>query len=638
MIPEVALLATTVALCCAIALAGAGFYTGKTQSVDGLNWCKTFAEIQVLLLLAAFVLLAVSFLTHDFSVLYIAENSNINLAWYYRISAIWGAHEGSFLLWTLVMAAWTWALSAKSRQYSLDMSGYTLGILGVLNVGFLLFLLVASNPFERLVPGFETVGADLNVILQDFGLIVHPPLLYMGYVGCSVPFAFALAALMTGEIDAAWARWTRPWLHVAWASLTLGIALGSWWAYYELGWGGWWFWDPVENASFMPWLAATALIHSLSLTERRNSFKTWTVLLAISTFGLCLIGAFLVRSGVLTSVHSFAVDPERGVFLLTIVAVVLISALGLFAVRARNLKNPIAYAGISRELLLVANNTLLVFALATVFVYTLYPLFFEWVTGGERISIGPPYFNGVFVPIMLVLAVGLAISPVVKWKHTPLQLFRSIGVILIGAVVLTLLTGAIVSDLFPIGALLVIGMAVWIIGTQVKAVWNRWGNLSARYLGQIVAHIGFATTVIGIAVTTSYSTERDLRMQVGDVVDVNQRSYELANVQDVVGPNYSGYQGIFDINGIELRPELRNYHTRVMTTTEAAIEPGFFGDLFVALAEPKEDGSWGVRIQDKPFVRWIWLGCILMALGGTVALLKRSEAKVADREATLALA
>ena len=389
-----------------------------------------FAAAQAGLILLGFALLTVSFLRDDFSVELAAAHSNTLLPWQYKFSAVWGNHEGSFLLWTLVMSGWTLAVALAGSRLEQAIFGRVMGVLGLLNVGFLLFLLLASNPFARLAPFVPQEGNDLNPLLQDFGQIVHPPMLYVGYVGFSVAFAFAVAALLSGRLDAAWARWSRPWTNVAWAFQTVGIALGSWWAYYELGWGGWWFWDPVENASFMPWLAGTALVHSLAVTEKRGAFKSWTVLLALATFSLCLVGAFIVRSGVLTSVHAFAVDPERGMFLLILLAIAVGGALALYAMRAPAIRSRLQYGGLSRELLLLVNNLLLVVAVAVIFIYTLYPLAYEAATGGDRISIGPPYFNRVFIPLMFVLAVFLALAPVARWKRTPLTVLRRIGVLL----------------------------------------------------------------------------------------------------------------------------------------------------------------------------------------------------------------
>ena len=631
MIPELAHLITCIAFVCTVVLTCVGFYTGRTQQLVGLHIAQSLAILQFFALFVAFLLLMYAFLVSDFSVLYVAENSTLELPWYYKLSATWGAHEGSFLLWTLISAGWTFAVALKSRSLSVDMSGYVLGVMGAINTGFLAYLLSASNPFLRLVPSVPDSGADLNVILQDFGLIVHPPLLSIGYVGFSVAFAFAIAALLTGRLDATWARWSRPWTHAAWAFLTVGIALGSWWAYYELGWGGWWFWDPAENASFMPWLAGTALIHSLSVTEKRGAFKSWTVLLAILTFSLSLTGGFLIRSGVLTSVHAFAIDPERGLFILAILTALVVPALLLYALRASTIRSRIQYEGISRELLLLVNNVLLVFALANVLFFTIYPLVHEWVTGGDLISIGPPYFNAVFVPVMLILTACLAITPIVRWKRTPLKLLKHTLTVLAASVAIVVCAGFVISELFEIGALLVCGLAVWVIAIHLIQTYQRRSSMTLGISGMFTAHIGFAVAVIGIAITTGYTHSTEARMSVGETAELNGRTYEFLAVKDITGPNYIGQQATFKIGDIYVRPERRQYLTREMVTTEAGIDAGFTRDLFIALGEPLQDGSWGVRIQEKPLVRWIWLGAFIMALGGILAVLDSRYRKLQAR-------
>ena len=636
MIPELAHFLTCIAFVCTVVLLGAGFYTGKTQQPAGVVVCRSLATIQLAALGVAFGLLMYSFYVDDFSVLYVSQNSTVELPWYYKLSATWGAHEGSFLLWTLITAGWTFAVAVKARSMSIDMSGYVLGVMGAVNTGFLAYLLSESNPFLRLVPSVADSGADLNVILQDIGLIIHPPMLSIGYVGFSVAFAFAIAALLTGRLDSAWARWSRPWTHAAWAFLTVGIALGSWWAYYELGWGGWWFWDPAENASFMPWLAGTALIHSLSVTEKRGAFRSWTVLLAIMTFSLSLVGGFLIRSGVLTSVHAFAIDPERGLFLLGIIMALVIPSLVLFGLRATTLKSRIQYQGVSRELLLLINNALLVFALVNVLVFTIYPLIHEWLSGGEMISIGPPYFNSVFVPVMLVLTACLAITPVVRWKRTPMKLLKNASFILIGALIAAVLIGFVMSDVFELGALLVAGLAMWVIGMHVAEVWRRKGRMTTSMSGMFTAHIGFAVAVIGIAITTGYTHSTEERMQQGDVTQLNGRDYELLQIDEITGPNYIGHRAIFKVGELIIEPERRQYLTRQTVTTEAGINAGFTRDLFIALGEPLPDGSWGVRIQEKPLIRWIWLGAFIMALGGIIAVLDRRFKRAQQRWAEAA--
>lgn len=633
MIPELAHLAAVVGLVCAVCL-GVGGYWGAARNRPLLvNSCVPIALMQFIGLLASFVLLAFSFSTDDFSVLYVAENSNSVLPWYYKISAVWGAHEGSFLLWTLVMAAWTVSVALTGTQLSQDMRGYVLGTMGWINTGFLLFLLVASNPFERLVPNVPENGADLNVILQDFGLIVHPPLLYIGYVGFSVAFAFAIGALLTGRVDGAWARWARPWTNLAWAFLTIGIALGSWWAYYELGWGGWWMWDPVENASFMPWLMGTALVHSLAVTEKRGVFKSWTVLLALMTFTLCLMGAFLVRSGVLTSVHAFAIDPERGLFLLVILIVVGAGALSLFGLRGAILRGRANYSGVSRELLLLINNAVLVLSVVTILLFTLYPLFHEWVTGGERMSIGSPYFNRVFIPLMFVLAFFLSIAPFTRWKRTSVAQLKKASTGLVIAFAIASLVALVLLSEFSFQVWLAILLACWILGNHAYEIYRQRRSLKLAFLGMACAHIGFAIAIIGVAVTSVYSESTDARVNVGDVVEVAGEQYHLTNIEVVKGPNYSSHRGTVVVGGKKLFPERRQYETRGGTiTTEAGLDPGFLRDRFVSLGEPLPDGTWGIRVQNKPLVRWIWLGAIFIALGGILAILDARYRRLASRD------
>ena len=638
MIPEIAHFLSVAAFSCAIGMAAVGFWGAWHHQTRWTELAKQLASVQFFVLLASTLLMILSFLNDDFTVKYIADNSNEALPWYYKASALWGDHEGSFLLWCLVVSGWTAAVSLKSQQLSLDMLGNVLGVLGTLNALFLLFLLSASNPFERTFPLDDIVGADMNAILQDVGHLIHPPFLYLGYVGFSVAFAFAVAALLTGRLDAAWARWSRPWTNTAWAFLTVGIALGSWWAYYELGWGGWWFWDPVENASFMPWIAGTALIHSLAVTEKRGAFKSWTVLLALTTFTLCLIGAFLVRSGVLTSVHAFAIDPERGLFLAVILVVVSVSALALYAVRANTLRSRISYEGLSRELLLLANNALLIIALAVIFLYTLYPLFYEWLSDGERVSIGPPYFNRFFVPLMILATVGLAIAPIVRWKRTRLFRLKPAAYTLGGAAVIGILIPLFYDGTLHLGASLCLAIAIWVVANHLSDLYRRRGSWQLGYLGMVVAHVGFACIVIGISVTSVFSIVKDVRMTVGDSVAINDRNYQFTHIERVRGPNYLADRATFRVGDITLYPERREYLARSTVTTEAAIRPGFSRDLFVALSEPLEDGFWAVRVQEKPLIRWIWFGAILIAIGGIVAVMDSRYRRLRSRDVVAAQA
>ncbi|HSG91348.1 MAG TPA: heme lyase CcmF/NrfE family subunit [Pseudomonadales bacterium] len=655
MIPELGHFALILALALAVALAAlpmAGVFTGREM------WMRAGGSLAAGLftfMLLAYACLAWSFLQDDFSVAYVAQNSNSMLPPIYKFSAAWGAHEGSFLLWTLIMSGWTLAVAIFSRSLPLDILARVLSVMGLLTIGFILFLLMTSNPFERLLPVAAREGADLNPQLQDFGLIVHPPMLYTGYVGFSVAFAFAIAALWSGRLDAAWARWSRPWTNIAWGFLTVGIALGSWWAYYELGWGGWWFWDAVENASFMPWLVGTALIHSLAVTEKRGVFKSWTVLLAIAAFSLSLLGAFIVRSGVLTSVHAFAVDPERGMFILIFLLMVVGGSLTLYAVRAPVIRADARYAGLSREVLLLVNNVLLVVSTAAVLLGTLYPLIYEALTDGDKISVGPPYFNAVFVPLMLLLLLAMAPGPLARWKRTGLaELVRKLSGVAVVSVVLGVLLPLVFAGALSLWPTIAISLAIWVLGALVVDTAARVANkgslgarlraipkLGAGYIGMCVAHLGIAVSVIGIALTITYSDERDVRLEPGQSVELGDWRFRFDGVRDARGPNYVAQEGTITVfDGDEqvevLHPQKRRYLARQMVMTEAAIEPGLFRDLYVALGEPLGETAWAVRVHSKPFVRWVWLGGVLMALGGLLAAGDKRYRKLAARDAARA--
>ena len=636
MIVELGHFATIAALVVAFALAIVGQLSAVASGWR--NAVATLACGQLILIALGFLALLYAFVGNDFSVAYVARNSNTALPWHYRLGAAWGAHEGSFLLWTLVTAAWTWALSATTgKRLPDDLHGRTLSILGLLNFGFLLFLLATSSPFERLV-GAPAEGADLNPLLQDHGLMVHPPMLYVGYVGFAVAFAFAVAGLQCRRLDAAWARWTRPWTNIAWAFLTVGIALGSWWAYYELGWGGWWFWDPVENASFMPWLAGTALVHSLAVAEKRGAFKSWTVFLAIAAFSLSLLGAFIVRSGVITSVHAFASDPERGLFILWLLVLSVGGALVLYGVRAPTISGRASYQGASREFMLLANNLLLALALAVVLIYTLYPLAFEALSGGKKMSVGPPYFNRTFVPLALLLAAFLALAPVARWKRTPLTLFKNAALLGLAALALGVVVPLLWAGELAPGATLAVALGMWIVLVLGKDLHRRRGAWTPAYLGMALAHVGFAVTLVGIGITSEFSSEQDVRMAVGDRALVDGVEWRFVAMRRVEGPNYDADQGEFLADGARLIAEKRRYHSGGQILTEAGIAAGFGRDLFVALGEPLPDGAWGVRVSHKPLVRWVWLGALLMALGGVLAvadpryrrLRRRASAGVAE--------
>ncbi len=633
MIPELGHFAAILGLASALGIAVTAFWGAFNSQDSWANMAIRLAKLQFLLLFVAFLLLVASFLQDDFSVLYVANNSNTELPWYYKISAVWGAHEGSFLLWTLVTACWTLAVALRSKHLPLELHGYVLGSMGFLNTAFLTFMLASSNPFTRLVPNVPLQGADLTPVLQDLGLIIHPPMLYIGYIGFAVAFSFGIAALCTGRLDSAWARWTRPWVNAAWVFLTIGIALGSWWAYYELGWGGWWFWDPVENASFMPWLAGTALIHSLAATEKRGAFKNWTILLALLTFSLCLVGAFLVRSGVLTSVHAFAVDPQRGLFLLGILVIVSGGALYLYSVRASTIRSRIQYWGMSRELLLLINNALLVLAVVTIMLGTLYPLGYEWFTGGEKMSVGGPYFNRMFIPLMIVLSFFLALAPIARWKTTPKELIVRSLILLAGSAAVALVLPWVFWSSFNFGVTCALALAIWITITHANSLWKQRQSLTLGNLGMATAHLGFAMAIVGVAVTSAFSLERDARLRPGESLEVNGRAYELVGVAHTQGQNFVADRARFNVDGrLEMYPERRNYPIRQTITTEAAIKPGFFKDTYISLGEPIANGSWGVRIQEKPLVRWIWLGALIMGAAAIVACLDKRYRRLSRRD------
>ena len=624
MIPELGHFALILSLLVALVLGILPLAGAARGNATWVAIARPAAQVQFLLIATAFVCLSWAFYSNDFSVVYVAEHSNSLLPTIYRLAAVWGGHEGSLLLWMLMLSGWAMAVALFSRQLPEVMVARVLGVLGLVGCGLLLFILLTSNPFERLLPAAQD-GRDLNPLLQDPGLVFHPPMLYMGYVGFAVAFAFAISALLAGQLDAAWARWSRPWTIAAWIFLTLGIALGSWWAYYELGWGGWWFWDPVENASFMPWLVGTALIHSLAVTEKRGSFKNWTVLLAIAAFSLSLLGTFLVRSGVLTSVHAFASDPRRGVFILALLAAVVGTSLTLFAWRAPKVKLGGAFALVSRETLLLMNNVLLVVAAGSVLLGTLYPLLIDALNLG-KLSVGPPYFNAVFVPIMVPLVFLIAAGPIARWKHADL---KDIGRRLrIGAVIsiiagigLPLLAGAW-TPLVALGLL----AAVWIATSTVMQIAERVkkGSAPPSFWGMHVAHLGVAVFVVGITMVGGYQEEKDVRMGPGDTATVGGYTFTFAGIRESQGPNYKAFVGDIDLSrdGKVLRrlnPEKRNYASSGMPMTEAAIDAGFTRDVYVSLGEPLPGGDWAVRVYYKPFVDWIWFGCLFMALGGLLA-------------------
>lgn len=599
----------------------------------------------------SFVILVYAFMTDDFSVSIVTQNSNSLLPWYYKMSATWGNHEGSMLLWIFMLAGWTLAVTLFAKTLTTELKSAVLSVLGIVSLGFLLFILFTSNPFERILPVPPADGGDLNPLLQDIGLIIHPPMLYMGYVGFSVAFAFAVAALITGRFDASWVRWSRPWTNVAWAFLTLGIALGSWWAYYELGWGGWWFWDPVENASFMPWLIGTALIHSQAVTEKRNLFKSWTLLLAIFAFSFSLLGTFLVRSGVLTSVHAFATDPERGFFILCILAVTVLGSLTLYAFRASKIRTTGQFELISRESFILLNNILLVVMTVAILFGTLLPLLAD-AFGWRKLSVGAPFFNLVFNPLMVLLLCAIGVGQLLRWKRNDLiqwrgfMLMAAIGAIIIGLLLPWTLSGQLHWQVW-------LGMALvfWTLASLVKMlqkrtqhstnVWRSLKKAGVGFWGMWIAHLGLAISTTGVVLVSNFDIERDYRVEPGDVVDLSPYQFEFADVIEVNGPNYSGDRGIINVfkddkQVAQLNPEKRFYQIQGSVMTEAGIDTSLTRDLYASLAEPLDDErkAWSIRVQVKPFVSWIWYGSALMALGGVLTVtdkryrtLKAKEAK-----------
>ncbi len=645
-LPELGQVTLILALLVAIvqaALPLAGAQGGKPA---WMAVARPAAYAQLLMVLSSYAALTVAFVTQDFSVRYVAENSNSLLPLLYRYTAVWGAHEGSQLLWALILAGWTATVAVFSRQLPQIVVARVLGVMGLVSIGFLSFLIFTSNPFERLLP-LVAEGRDLNPLLQDPGMIIHPPMLYLGYVGFVVPFAFAIAALLDGRMDARWLRWTRPWTNVAWGFLTIGIALGSWWAYYELGWGGWWFWDPVENASFMPWLAGAALLHSQAVTEKRGSFRGWTVLLAIAVFSLSLLGTFLVRSGVLTSVHAFAADPTRGMFILIFLATVIGGSLLLYAVRAPRFEDGAPFAASSRETLLLANNALLVSACGMVLLGTLYPLLAD-ALGLGKISVGPPYFGLLFLLLMTPLVLLLPFGPLTRWQREqpskPLALLAPWAVL---AVVLGII-GFFVAPQGPWKTAAGVAASTWVFFGTARFVWTRFNGKGRRFtaemLGMVLAHTGIAVFVAGAMLVEAQNVQRELALKPGESVELGGYAFRFEGVKETLGPNYTADRGQVQVsrNGKPLEvlhPEKRAYASGGQVMTEAGIHAGAFTDVYVALGEPlgaasdpnRVSGAWGVRVHIKPFVRWIWLGAGLMALGGFVtATDKRFRLKPAE--------
>jgi cytochrome c-type biogenesis protein CcmF len=629
MIPEIGHFALILALSLAICQSVMPLLGAHRGDAALMAAARPAALGQFVFVAIAFICLAYAFLTSDFSVLYVANNSQLALPDVYKFSAIWGAHEGSLLLWVLILATWTVAVSRFSQELTEPFAARVIGLLGLLSCGFLLFMLFTSNPFERIFPA-PPDGADLNPLLQDPGLAIHPPILYAGYVGFSVAFAFAVAAMLSGHLDREWARWTRPWTTWAWLFLTVGIALGSWWAYYELGWGGWWFWDPVENASFMPWLVGTALIHSLAVTEKRGLFKSWTLLLAISAFSLSLLGTFLVRSGILVSVHAFATDPARGLFILIFLGIVIGGALALYAWRAPALDSSAGFRPLSRETFLLLNNVLLVIAATLILIGTLSPLVIEVVTGG-KISVGPPWFEIAFaIPMLpLIFLVGAGMHS--AWRtQAAAGLLRALK----WPAVIALVAGiAVPAFLYGrSGMLVTVGTvaALWIVATALIHPLRSWrrapgtAGMTRGVFGMTVAHTGLGVFVLGVTIVSAFSVEADMRMAPGEKVAVAGYEFELRDLRNVQGPNYRALEGEIEVrkNGefiAMLRPQKRTYLVQQNPMTEAGIDTGWNRDLFVALGDPLGNDAWSVRLQYRPLIVFIWLGAFVMAVGGVIA-------------------
>ena len=640
MIPEVGHFALIIALCLAIVQTIVPILGAQTNTSQWMAVAKPAARGHFLFIIISYICLTYSFIASDFSVLYVASNSNTALPLQYKISAVWGAHEGSLLLWVLMLSAWTFAVTIFSRSLPNDMVARVLGVMGFVSVGFLLFTLITSNPFERLFPA-PLEGKDLNPLLQDPGLVIHPPMLYMGYVGFSVAFSISIAALLSGKLDSAWARWSRPWATFAWVFLTIGITLGSWWAYHELGWGGWWFWDPVENASFMPWLVGTALIHSLAVTEKRSSFKSWTVLLSILAFSLSLLGTFLVRSGVLVSVHAFATDPARGIYILMFLAVVIGGSLLLYALRAPNIKSIGQFDLYSRETALLINNVLLLVAMMTILVGTLYPLFLDALNAG-KISVGPPYFNAVFVPIMLPLVLVVGIGPFMRWKKaTMTEVFKKLSKIVVVGLVIGIVLPLLVAGKTSILVVIGISLGGWSIASAIyyllknikgvdsgKNVIQRLKKIPRATYGMSLAHFGIGIFVFGVTFASAFQEEKELPMQVGQEVEMSGYVFKFNGVKNIQGPNYSSQQASVEVYKKDklvavLHPEKRTYLVQKNPMTEAGIDTGFLRDVYVALGEKINENAWGMRLYYKPFIQWIWMGAAFMALGGLMAALDR---------------
>jgi len=646
MIPELGSFSLILALCLSVILGTLPLVGAQTNNLLWMKLARPLAAGVFVFTGIALAILAYAFVVDDFSVRFVAQHSNSLLPTRYKLTAVWGGHEGSFLVWTFMLTGWMLAVGIYSKSMPLDFISRVLGVLGLLTAAYILFMLGTSNPFDRIIPLPPADGADLNSALQDIGFIVHPPTLYMGYVGFSVVFAFAIAALLSGKMDAAWARWSRPWANIAWAILTIGIALGSWWAYYELGWGGWWAWDPVENPPLITWLFGTALVHSLAVTEKRGVFKSWTVLLAILAFGGSLLGTFITRSGLLTSVHAFASDPTRGVFILAILGFFIGGALLLYALRAPLMKSDVGFGLLSREIFLLANNVILVVAAASIFLGTLFPMIYQAITD-DLISIGPPYFNSIFVPLMILLVLLLGIGPFSRWKRTSADyLKQQLTRVALASVVLGIVLPLIVLLEISIAATVALSLACWIVLSIGKDIRNRTANktstlsgmrsLSYSYYGMQLAHFGIAVMLVGVALTSYFAQEKSVLLAPGESTELGNYSFLLTGSNRIEGPNFIGDRAEILVSRegqsvSDLYPERRVYIASGTPSTEMAIDAGFLRDLFITLGERKETGAWSMTLYIKPFVRWIWLGSIIMAFGASLAAADKRYRRVRQR-------
>lgn len=651
MIPEIGYFSLTLALVLSVLLCIFPLWGAHTGNLRLMRAAPSLAVGQFMFVLISFAALIYASLTDDFTVAYVAYHSSSTLPWYYKITSTWGGHEGAILLWLVMQAGWTAVVAMRSRSLPWILRARVLGVLGFLGVGFMLYTLLMSSPFELLLPYYPVEGRDLNPLLQDPGMIIHPPLLYMGYVGLSVSFSFAIAALLTGKLDNSWAKWSRPWTMTAWGFLTLGLTIGSWWAYSELGWGGWWFWDPVENAALMPWLVATALLHSLSVTEKRGVFKSWTVLLAIAGFSLSLLGTFIVRSGIIVSVHAFATDPDRGLFILAFLAVVVGGALTLYAFRVAQVRSEGRYKLVSREVALWLNNIFLVVATFIVLLGTLLPMVHKEMGLGS-ISIGEPFFNKMFAIILVPFAILMGIGPLLRWKQNKWGFLQN--KMLLCAIASIAVTSAWLFLSYDVVApltLLATTLAVWIVVTTgvdlyVKATIQTSFSqgvkrLDLSYWAMVLGHVGIAFIIAGVTLTSAYSVERDVSMKPGEVVQLNQYQYRFEGVNTIRGANYSGHAGEVSVlknDKLEtiLHAEKRRYDIGMQFMTEAAIDAGFTRDLYLALGEQLSNGGWSLRIYHKPFVRWMWIGGILVSLAGFLILGDKRYRSNKKREQTAA--